>query len=308
MRFPRIALASLAMVGTVGVTAGAAAAASKSQVRHASAGTIVIGNEGFTESYIMQDIYGQLLAKAGYSVKYLAQSTATRAEEIPALEAGKVDLVPDYAGSLLLFLNSKATAAAGKLTSALSGINSVLKAKGATALTGTAGLDQNVFVVTKATASKDHLTTLSSLVPDAKNFVLGAPPECTTNYFCKPGLKAVYGLNFKQVKGYDEGGTLTVNALKSGAAQVVELFSTESVITADKFVQLTDNKNLEPADHLIPVVRNSFDTSPGAAPLESVNALLTTSVLTTLDAEPSAGSHPSPATVASNFLKAHKLS
>lgn len=307
MRFPRTVLVSLLTLGTLSASAGVASAATKAHQQPHSLGTIVIGNEGFTESYIMQDIYGDLLTKAGYTVTLLAQSGATRAQEIPALESGKVDLVPDYAGSLLLFLNPKATAQAGTVTSAENGINAVLKPKGAVALPGTAGLDQNVFVVTQATQKKYGLSTLSSLKAHAASMVLGAPPECSTNYFCAPGLKAVYGLKFKQVKGYDEGGPLTVAAVKSGAAQVGELFSTESVISADKFVQLTDNKNLEPADHLIPVVRNADDTATLRNALAKVDSLLTTSELTTLDAAPSAGSHPSPATVASNFLKAAKL-
>jgi osmoprotectant transport system substrate-binding protein len=309
MRVLRTALAPLLAVGLLGVSISAAAASVSAKV-HASPstlGTIVIGNEGFTESYIMQDIYGDLLTNAGFKVSLLAQASATRQEAIPALEAGKIDVLPDYAGSLLVYLAPKDTKQAGTLATAESALKTILAMHGATVLPGTTGLDQNVFVVTDATQAKYHLTTISSIKSHASSWIFGAPPECSKNYFCLPGLESVYGLKFKQVTSLDESGPLTVTALKSGAAQIVELFSTDNIISTDKFYVLQDNLNLEPADHLIPVVRSSFDTLAVQKALNSVNALLTTSTLTQLDAAVSGPSHPTPAAVAQGFLVQEKL-
>jgi osmoprotectant transport system substrate-binding protein len=255
----------------------------------------------------MQDIYGDLLENAGFKVSLLAQASSTRQEAIPALEAGSIDVLPDYAGSLLVYLAPKDQKQAGNITTAEATLNSILAKKDVAVLPGTSGLDQNVFVVTDATASKYHLTTISSIKSHASSWVFGAPSECTQNYFCSPGLKAVYGITFKQIKSFDESGPLTVKALQSGTAQIVELFSTDNVISADKFTVLTDNLGLEPADHLIPVVRKATDTAAVQKALASVNADLTTAELTTLDAEVGGPTHPTPATVASNFLKAKGL-
>jgi hypothetical protein len=60
----------------------------------------------------------------------------------------------------------------------------------------------------------------------ASTLVFGSPPDCPTNPVCQIGLKKVYGIEFKEVKKLDFGGPLTIAALNSGAAQVVELFST----------------------------------------------------------------------------------
>jgi osmoprotectant transport system substrate-binding protein len=292
----------------LGVSIGTAAASVGAKV-HAGATlpTIVIGNEGFTESYIMQDIYGDLLTNAGFKVSLLAQASATRQEALPALEAGRIDVLPDYAGSLLAYLAPKDTKKAGTLATAEAALKTLLAMHGATVLPGTTGLDQNVFVVTDVTKAKYHLTTISSIKSHAKTWVFGAPPECSKNYFCLPGLQSVYGLKFKQVTSLDESGPTTVAALKSGAAQIVELFSTDNIISTDKFYVLKDNLNLEPADHLIPVVRTSFDTSAVQKALAPVNAVLTTNVLTQLDAAVSGPSHPTPAAVAEGFLVQEKL-
>ena len=44
-------------------------------------------------------------------------------------------------------------------------------------------------------------------------------------------------------------------ALKNGEVQVVELFSSDGNVVSNNFVALTDNKHLEGADQIIPVIR-----------------------------------------------------
>lgn len=309
MRVLRTALAPLLALSLLGTSIGTAVASAAATARPnaSTLPTIIIGNEGFTESYIMQDIYADLLTNAGFKVSLLSQASTTRQEEIPALEAGKVDLVPDYAGSLLVYLAPNDQKQAGSLTTAEAAANTILGKKGAAVLSGTLGLDQNVFVVTDATKAKDHLSTITSIKPYASKWVFGAPPECSKNYFCLPGLEQVYKLKFKQVTSLDESGPNTVAALKGGSAQIVELFSTDNIISTDKFYVLTDNKGLEPADHLVPVIRTAFNTAAVRAALAKVNSALTTSVLTQLDAAVSGPTHPTPAAVAHGFLVQKKL-
>ena len=90
---------------------------------------------------------------------------------------------------------------------------------------------------------------------------LGGPPECPTFAGCEPGLKKVYGLNFAGFKSLDEAGPLSVAALKNGEVQVVELFSSDGNVVSNNFVALTDNKHLEGADYIVPVIRKSVDTA-----------------------------------------------
>jgi osmoprotectant transport system substrate-binding protein len=50
-----------------------------------------------------------------------------------------------------------------------------------------------------------------------------------------------------------------VAALKNGEVQVVELFSSDGNVVSNNFVALTDNKHLEGADCIVPVIRKSVD-------------------------------------------------
>jgi osmoprotectant transport system substrate-binding protein len=108
----------------------------------------------------------------------------------------------------------------------------------------------------------------------ASTLVFGSPPDCATNKFCQIGLKNTYGIVFKEVKPLDFGGPLTVSALKSGSVQVGELFSTS--IYDPTFVALVDDKHLESADYLAPVIRKAVDTPDVEALLNGVSAKLTT--------------------------------
>ena len=124
---------------------------------------------------------------------------------------------------------------------------------------------------------------------------LGGPPECPTFAGCEPGLKKVYGLNFAGFKSLDEAGPLSVAALKNGEVQVVELFSSDGNVVSNNFVALTDNKHLEGADYIVPVIRKSVDTSGVASVLNSIDAKLTTTAISKLNLEVTADQEQPPA-------------
>src|SRR4029077_12935122 len=103
-----------------------------------------------------------------------------------------------------------------------------LDAKSLTVLDYAPAVDQNGFVVTKATADKYKLAKLSDLAAGGGQLVLGGPPERPTRPCCQAGLKSTYGINFKDFKPLDPGGPLTVAALKGGQVDVGLLFTSDS--------------------------------------------------------------------------------
>ncbi len=138
----------------------------------------------------------------------------------------------------------------------------------------------------------------------ASQFVFGAPPDCPTNPFCQIGLKKTYGIVFKQVKKLDFGGPLTVSGLKSGAIQVGELFS--SSVYDPSFVVLEDDKHLEAADNLVPLVRKAVDSPEIDTILDSVMAKLTTPILLGLNRQYDIDKKD-PAAIAQAFIQQNNL-
>jgi osmoprotectant transport system substrate-binding protein len=119
----------------------------------------------------------------------------------------------------------------------------------------------------------------------ASQLVLGGPPECPQRPFCLKGLQDVYGLQFKDFKALDAGGPLTVEALKNGDIGVGLLFTSDPAIAADGFVLLADDKGLQLADNLVPVVSQKLlDAHPDvAALLNGIMAKLSQDALTGLN-------------------------
>jgi glycine betaine/choline ABC-type transport system substrate-binding protein len=119
----------------------------------------------------------------------------------------------------------------------------------------------------------------------ASTLVLGGPPECPERPFCLLGLEETYGLDFKEFTPLDAGGPLTVQALTGGQIQVGLLFTSDPAIAVNGFVLLEDDKQLQLADNIIPVVRKEIvDANPGVADvLNTVISRLTQEELTNLN-------------------------
>ena len=129
-------------------------------------------------------------------------------------------------------------------------------------------------------------TSGSSTASVASQLVLGGPPECPTRPYCLLGLQKTYGLQFKSFKPLDAGGPLTVAALKSGSIQVGLLFTTSGAIAGNGWVLLNDDKKLQPADSVTPVLTAKVASAYGQALADLVNgvsAKITTEVLTGLN-------------------------
>lgn len=160
-----------------------------------------------------------------------------------------------------------------------------------------------VALVAAACSSKSTPSTSTHTI--ASTMIFGAPKDCPTNKYCEIGLKNVYGIVFKAVDiSLDSGGSRTVAALKSGAVQVAELFST-SIYDPD-FVSLKDDKMLESADYIAPVIRTAVATADVKSLLNGVSQKLNTDEMNGLNKQVDVG-HKDPADVAKAFLQQNGL-
>lgn len=242
---------------------------------------IVVGVSGaFAENQIVAEMYAQVLEHAGHTVE---RQLELRAREVSqnALEAGVIDVKPEYLSSLLLFLDPNAEASAD--ASDVAGRTAeLLRSEGITLLTPSAAEDTNQFVANAETAQRFDLTTVSSLAPVADQLTFGGPPECPQRPFCLPGLHEVYGVLFDDFTPLDAGGPLTVDALRRDAVQIGLLFSTDPSIERNGFVPLVDDRHLQDAENITPVIRSEKLNGEVRALLDAVSARLSTGKVTRL--------------------------
>jgi osmoprotectant transport system substrate-binding protein len=305
MRLKRIfvlgaSMVALALVTTAcGSTGGPSGSASPK-------GTITIASFNFSESIILAHIYGGALKNKGYTINY-RDKLGNREIVEPALQNGQIDLYPGYAATDLDFVDGKLgvpVEASSDAPANVQKLNTRLNPKGIKALDPSPAVDQNAFAVTKAEADQYHLTKLSDLSSVASGWTLGGPPECPQRPFCQPGLQKTYGLNFKAFKSLDAGGPLTYAALKQGAINIGLVFSSDGGISANNFVVLQDDKHLEDADNIVPLIRSAVANSEVTSVLNSIDAKLNTPDLTNLNKSADVDKQD-PADLAATWLKDH---
>jgi len=240
---------------------------------------ITVGSAAFPENEIIAEIYAQALEAKGFTVKKQLNIGA-REVYIPALKNGEIDLVPEYTGNLLTYLDPKATASApDAVTSALG------KAvpSGLTVLKAAPAEDKDSLNVTAALAKKNDLKTIADLAK-IDGLRLAANPEFKQRAYGIPGLQKVYGIKgiaFTPIS--DGGGPATVKALVSGKVDVADIYSTTPSIKANKLVTLEDPKNLIAAQNVVPLIRKDKATTEVTDVLDAVSAALTTDELLELN-------------------------
>jgi glycine betaine/choline ABC-type transport system substrate-binding protein len=142
--------------------------------------------------------------------------------------------------------------------------------------------------------------------PIASQMVLGGPPECPDRPFCVPGLEETYGIEFESFQPLDVGGPQTVKALTNDRIDVGLLFSTSSAIVANDFVVLEDDKGLQQAENITPIVRSEVLDDTIEASLNAVSATLTTENITELNGRVEIDGED-PADVAADFIESEGI-
>ena len=247
---------------------------------------ITVGSFDFPESVLLADIYAGALTAQGFPVRVLPD-LGPRELVDPALMSGLVQVVPEYSGSALEFVSLGRQSATSDVTATGRALAGWAAGRGLVAGRPSAAQDANVIVVTAATAARYGLRSVADLARVAPRLAFGGPPECPERVYCLLGLKQVYGLRFRVFMPLDAGGPLTLQALQAGDIGVALLFSTDPAITADHLVVLADDRGLQPAENVVPLVRRDAVARYGPrllAVLDAVSARLTTGSLRALDA------------------------
>ena len=265
--------------------------------------SLTVGSANFPESQLLAEIYAGALKAKGIDVTKKL-NIGSRETYLPALSDGSIDLIPEYSGTLLQYFDKEAK----QTTDA--DVYAALQQKVPApliVLDKSAAEDKDAVVVTKETATKWNLKTIADLAPHGGEVVFGGPPEFQKRPDGIPGLKKNYGLDIKEYKSLDAGGPLTVNALKTGAVQAADLFTTDPNIASNNFVVLEDPKSNFAAQSVLPLINSKKAGPKVRAALNAVSAKLTTQTLIELNGKLNAPSKPDPSVVAAEWLKEQGL-
>lgn len=245
---------------------------------------VVVGSANFSEQLILGNMYAELLEDRGVSVERRL-NIGSRDTLFPALESGEITLVPEYTGALLVF---RAEGEEEELKgSEPSQVTDRLREElpdGLVALEPAEAQNRGSLAVLPETAEEYELETYSDLAKVADELAVGGPPEFPTRYSGLVGLQEVYGIEeFGEFRALDAGGPLTAEALSSGQIDVARVFTTQGVIKDQGWVVLEDDKNMELAQNIVPVIREPALTDEIQSALNELSAGLTTENLISLN-------------------------
>jgi osmoprotectant transport system substrate-binding protein len=249
---------------------------------------LTIGSAGFTESDLLAQMYALLLNQAGYKTSLL--TVANRELYEPALESGQIDVVPEYAATFADWLNAKTNGAdatpvgSPDLDATMTALRRLAAPRGLTVLDPGRAVDQNAFAVSASYAREHQLKTLSDLGASGLKVRLAAGDECVQRPYCEPGLKKTYGIDITGVDPKGVGTTQAKRAVQSGQDQMVLTTTTDATLTDFGLVLLADDKHLQNADYVVPVVNRSRAGSDGVTKaLGKLNSVLTTADLASMN-------------------------
>ena len=246
---------------------------------------VVIGAQDFGESAIVAEIYRGALASEGFTAR-VQPVGGFRDLELGAFSSGDINVAPEYAASMLEFLNDNAGEATGDAEETTDLLNGHLESRNLVALAPSDAVDTNAFVVTPETSETLGISTLSELAANGVDLILGGPADCETNPFCIPGLQRAYDLDMSANFQPLDAGQVTVQALEAGQIDVAILFSTSAIIADRGFVLLEDDQNMLAADNVVPVLTTALRDAYGdtvVSILDDISAKLTTADLTAMN-------------------------
>lgn len=290
--------AAVAVVALLGLTLAACGSSDPTKGDKSASGTITVGSAAFPENEIIAEIYAQALEAKGVTVKKKLNIGAREAY-IPAMKNGEIDLLPEYSGNLLQFVDKEATATSAE--DVADALSSALP-EGLEVLEVSEAEDKDSLNVTPEFAEAEGLKTIGDLAK-IDGLKVGANPEFKTRPFGLPGMERIYGIKGAKFTAIsDGGGPATLKALLDGKVDVADIYSTTPSILANKLVTLEDPENMFAAQNVVPLINSDKASDEVKEVLNEISAQLTTADLLELNSKNQGADKTAPATLAKEWL------
>jgi osmoprotectant transport system permease protein len=249
------------VVGIALLIAMLSAGAAQAQERR----SIVVASKPFGESYVLAEMFAQLLESRGFAVEGRRGLGATEIA-FGALRRGAIDVYPEYTGTGLVAILHDTLA-----DSILADPRAVFAHVAArfAALYDTRWLPplgfQNTYAiaVTRSTADRYHLRTLSDLARESPHLTAGFTADFIGRSDGLVGLARVYGIKPKAVRPL--APAVKYQALASGAVDVIDGYSTDGLLARYDLVTLNDDRHFFPPYEAAALVSGRLEREvPGA--------------------------------------------
>jgi osmoprotectant transport system permease protein len=203
---------------------------------------VVIASKPFGESYLLAEMFAQLLEARGVSVSRRPGLGATEVA-FGALRAGAIDVYPEYTGTGLLVILRETPQPDPQAVFAR--VQRTFEDRYGVRWLPPLGFENTYAIaVRRETAERFGLRTLSDLARVAPELTAGLTPDFIGRPDGLPGLRRAYGMRFRDVRPLAQA--LKYRALASGGVDVVDGYSTDGLIDRYRLVVLDDDRHFFP--------------------------------------------------------------
>ncbi|MBL3698718.1 ABC transporter substrate-binding protein [Leucobacter luti] len=246
----------------------------------ASGEAIVIGSQDYYSNEIIAEIYAQALEAEDIAVDRQYR-IGQREVYLPEIEAGSIDLFPEYTGNLLQYWEPDTEA---RLSDDVYAALQEATPDGLRVLDQSPATDQDSYTVTSEFADEWQLENIEDLAGVDTKLTLGGNSESETRAYGPAGLAETYGIEgvaFTPIE--DGGGPLTVKALQDGSIQLAIIYTADPSVAENDLVALNDTKGIFLASHVVPLASDRVDDE-AAAIIDRVSAAMSPADLVELNA------------------------
>ncbi len=203
---------------------------------------IVVASKPFGESYLLAEMFAQLLEARGFLVERRLGLGATEIA-FKALREGAIDLYPEYTGTGLLAILGEPPAPDSR--EVFDRVSREFRKRWAVRWLPPLGFENTYAIaVRKQTAESLGLATLEDLARVGPRLRAGLTPDFIGRPDGLPGLSRAYGLRFRAVRALLPA--VKYQALAAGEVDVIDGYSTDGLIARYDLAVLTDNKRFFP--------------------------------------------------------------
>jgi osmoprotectant transport system permease protein len=226
---------------------------------------IVVASKPFGESYLLAEMFSQLLESRGFRVDRKPGLGATEIA-FGALRRDAIDVYPEYTGTGLVAIlhDTLPDSIAADPRAVFARVARRFSALYQVRWLPPLGF-QNTYAiaVTRSTASRYHLRTLSDLARESPHLTAGFTADFIGRSDGLVGLSRVYGLKPRDVKPL--APAVKYQALASGAVDVIDGYSTDGLLARYDLITLIDDRHFFPPYEAAALVSNRLaDHAPGA--------------------------------------------
>lgn len=203
---------------------------------------VIVASKPFGESYLLAEMFAQLLEARGLKVDRRPGLGATEIA-FGALRTGAIDVYPEYTGTgLLAILGEQPLGSAGAVFQRVS--REFRDRYGVRWLPPLGFQNSYAIAVRRATADSLHLATLTDLARASTSLRAGLTPDFIGRADGLPGISRAYGTHFRDVRAL--GPAVKYQALAAGQVDVIDGYSTDGLIAKYDLVVLSDDKHFFP--------------------------------------------------------------